>query len=127
MMNYFFSKRKSLVFYFLLAMILLLVGCGSSSDTSTDVVGEEFKFVPEKVTISKGEEVTMTFTNNDQVFHNLIVDNIPTSNGHNQIYLEAEVNEEDSVSFTATEAGTYEMYCDEPGHEQMVGTLVVEE
>ncbi|MCD8510583.1 MAG: cupredoxin domain-containing protein [Bacillus sp. (in: Bacteria)] len=103
---------------FLLGMIFLLVGCGT--DTSIEVEGDEFEFTPSEVTIPAGEEITLTFTNTGREVHNLIVDDL-------DIAVEAEPGERETITFVANEAGTFEMYCDIDGHDEMRGTLIVVE
>ncbi|MBP3950108.1 cupredoxin domain-containing protein [Bacillus suaedae] len=123
-------KTKARVILYVVAAVLLIAGCSSSESSSSgmtvEVEGVDFAFEPSEVTIPQGEEVTLTLTNNGSIFHNLLIDNVETEEGQQDIVLEAEVNEEDSITFTATEAGTYEIYCDEVGHESMTGTLIVE-
>ncbi|WP_227937954.1 cupredoxin domain-containing protein [Alkalihalobacillus deserti] len=118
---------RNLTIYFLVGMVFMIVGCSNEMETSIEVEGRDFEYIPEEITIPKGEEITLTFNNRGNVFHNLIIEPIDISNGENEIRLEANPNQEDSITFIANKAGKYEMFCDEEGHEEMVGTLIVEE
>jgi plastocyanin len=90
------------------------------------VKAKNFEYIPNEISSPEVEEVTLTFSNENEVFHNLIIDTIDISNGQNQIHLEAEAHSNDTITFLANEAGTYEIYCDEEGHEGMIGRLIVE-
>ncbi len=102
------------------------VQLAAGTDTSTtektfDITGGNFYFVPNKITVNKGDKVTFVTTNAGGM-HDLVIDalNVKTA--------VIKTGETATVSFTADKAGTFEYYCDIPGHKAkgMVGTLVVQ-
>ncbi len=118
------------------AVTLPLAACGggdggSSSGgaaapaTSLKVVGTEFAFAPQDVSVPAGQDVTVAFQNDGAVDHEWVVLRKGT-----QIKSEAEFQESmvlsriDSIpagasatgSFTFTEAGRYQIICALPGH-----------
>jgi hypothetical protein len=48
------TKKRSLIFYCLIGIILLVVGCGT--DTSVEVKAKNFEYIPNEISIPKGEE-----------------------------------------------------------------------
>lgn len=85
--------------------------------------GYEFKFEPANIKVKKGDKVKITFKNEGQYGHNLVIQdlNVKTSVIKNE--------ESETIEFKVSEAGTYEIICSLPGHKDrgMVGKLVVEE
>lgn len=93
-----------------------------SADAKEIVVeGSNYKFVPNKITVKKGEKTRIVFKNTDGM-HDFRVDELNISTAV------IRSGEEDFVEFTADKAGQYEFYCSVDGHRQMgmKGTLVVE-
>lgn len=86
-----------------------------------NITGGNFYFVPNKITVNKGDKVTLIMTNAGGK-HNLMLDefNIETSpvSTANTI----------TVTFTTDKIGSFVYYCSVPGHRQkgMWGTLVVQ-
>lgn len=72
--------------------------------------------------VNVGDTVTIRVINGDPVAHDLVVDAFGVSTG--QLVAKDEVG---VVTFTVTEAGTFEYYCSLPGHRDigMVGNIVV--
>lgn len=85
------------------------------------VTGSNFKFVPNTITVKKGEKTRIVFKNSDGM-HNFTVDELGIATKN------ISTGEEDSVEFTADKTGTYEFYCSIGNHRQMgmKGTLIVE-
>lgn len=110
----------------LAALALGLAACGNGDDNggaddgSTTVVGTEFEFSPEDVTIPADTATDITLDNQGQVEHDWTIDEL-------DVHIYAEAGESVTESVTAA-AGTYEVYCAVVGHREagMVGTLVVE-
>jgi Cu+-exporting ATPase len=85
------------------------------------VVATDFRFRPATLTLTSGETVRLTFRNEGQVFHDLVVDGAP------DVHANARPGQAVSITFTAPGPGQYRFECTEPGHAQagMVGTLIV--
>ena|SRR5581483_7347632 len=85
------------------------------------VEGSNFKFVPNTLTVNKGDTVKLTFKNTGGM-HDLVID---------QLNVRTKVigsGQTDTVTFTASQAGTFQYYCSVDGHRAMgmVGTLTVQ-
>ena len=89
--------------------------------TEIVVEGKAFEFTPDTITVKKGEKTRIVFKNTGGM-HDFNVDELGMKTKI------INTGEEDSVEFTATEAGTYEFYCSVANHRQMgmKGTLIVE-
>lgn len=85
------------------------------------VSGQNFSFIPNSITVKKGDKVKITFKNIEG-FHNLAIDefNVVTKTIKN--------GEEESVEFIADKVGSFEYYCSVGTHRAMGmwGTLKVE-
>jgi len=104
----------------------------------------EFTFAPNTVQLMVGRPVQLTITNDGQVDHDiksdmpirdltyLKADNDADEQQENaaQGVFDVDFNKGDTsqVTFVPTKAGTYQFYCDQPGHREagMVGTFVVQ-
>lgn len=86
-----------------------------------NITGGNFYFVPNKITVNKGDQVTFVMVNAGGV-HDLIIDElgIKTPVIH--------TGETASVTFTASRAGSFVYYCDIPGHRTkgMWGNIIVQ-
>jgi len=97
------------------------------ADVTIVMTGENFKFAVDgednpDITVSVGDVVTVEFSS-AQGFHDFVVDELDAAT--------AQVRETDgmtSVTFTATEAGSFEYYCSVGSHREqgMVGNFIVE-
>lgn len=86
------------------------------------VEGSAFKFVPDAITLKKGEKTRIIFKNTGGM-HDFVVDELGVRTKITN------TGEEDSVEFTAEESGIFEFYCSIGNHRElgMRGTLIVEE
>lgn len=100
------------------------ISAGPSKDTTVktfDVNGGNFYFTPNKLTVNKGDKVTIVF-HDDGGMHNFILDefNVKTDTiqGGNTT----------TVTFTADKVGSFQYYCSIGRHKQlgMTGTLIVQ-
>ena len=68
-----------------------------------------------------GEETTLILENHDLYGHSFDSDEL-------NLHAKMDANGSSVITFTATDPGTYEVYCGVPGHREagMVSTLVVE-
>ena len=107
------------------------------------VLASEFAFSPSTIELKAGQQVTVTFVNNGKVDHDMKSD-LPisglkyskadndadeqTENAARNVFdVDFSAGDTSVVTFTPTTAGTYQFFCDEPGHREagMVGTFVV--
>ena len=87
----------------------------------------QLAFTPNKVTTTKGK-VTIDFTNNAPLVHNLVLIDSPTYKPSAKVLGETPQFQGGSKKFTVTlSAGKYYFYCSVVGHRQagMHGTLTV--
>ena len=109
------------------ALTLALSACGGGAQTPaagndlTIKALDTFKFEPASSSANVGETVTVTLDNEGVLEHNFAVTEFNVSLGP------VAGGQTASSSFTPTAAGTYEYFCDVPGHREagMVGTLTV--
>jgi uncharacterized cupredoxin-like copper-binding protein len=108
------------------ALAFGLAACGNgddgvaADDGSMTVVGTEFEFSPEQVSIPADTPTEITLDNQGAVEHDWTIDEL-------DVHVFAEAGESVIETVTAP-AGTYEVYCAVVGHREagMEGTLVVE-
>jgi plastocyanin len=114
-----------------LAMVALLAGCGGSGGGgasqpagSLKVTLTEFKFDPSNITAPHGK-VVFFLVNSGTTQHDMAI----RDSSNNRIAVSELISAGDSTVFTVDNlaAGTYTMFCTQPGHEQsgMKGTLTV--
>ena len=113
-----------------LAAVALLAGCGGGSSSaqpagSTKVSMTEYKFAPGDISVPAGKVVFFLVNDGNGQSHDLV---IRDSTGKTVAKSEL-VSSGDSIVFTVDNiaAGSYTMFCDQPGHESsgMKGTLTV--
>ena len=113
-----------------------------------DMLTEDFRFVPDTITVKVGETIRLKLENHDPVLHDyttdeaefIILEAVGASHGDHDVdaeeqvslqplHIAAEADEHGELVFEATEAGEYEFYCSVPGHREagMVGTVIIEE
>lgn len=93
-----------------------------SSDAREIVVeGSSFKFVPNTITVKKGEKIRILFKNTGG-FHDLVIDELNVKTPR------IKDGEESFVEFTPTQTGSFSYYCSVGTHRAMgmEGTLTVE-
>ena len=87
-----------------------------------DLGGDGYdKFLPETVTVLKGDKVKLILNNTDQMDHGLAID----AYGISKV---VKAGETITIEFVADKAGVFEFYCTfpcGPGHSQMTGQLIV--
>lgn len=90
------------------------------TDKTFNITGGNFYFVPSQITVNKGDKVTLVMTNAGGT-HDLIIDEFGVKTP------QIKTAEAATVTFTADQSGTFEYYCDLPGHREkgMAGTLTV--
>lgn len=101
---------------------------GSEATTTTDakerivVEGSNFKFAPNKITLKKGQPVTIVFKNSGGI-HDFNIDEFDVETKQ----IKGGASEE--VTFTPDKTGAFEFYCSVGNHRAlgMTGTLTVTE
>ena len=86
------------------------------------VTGSNFAFAPSAMTVKKGDNVVITFKNGDG-FHDFVIDEL------NVRTAQIQDGAQETVTFVADKAGTFEYYCSVGQHRAMgmKGTLTVTE
>jgi len=100
------------------------VADGTSTKTTEktfNITAGNFYFVPNKITVNKGDKVTLVVTNAGG-FHDIVIDELSVKSPVIKTANAA------MVTFTASKSGSFVFYCDVPGHRQkgMWGTLMVQ-
>ncbi len=94
-----------------------------STAVSSDIIlsAHAMRFGQKEIRLKVGETVTIVLDNNDHYAHSFDTDDL-------DVHVAMPANRQATATFTATEPGVFEFYCDIPGHTQagMVGTLIVE-
>jgi len=91
----------------------------ASSESSTSIVTQDFKFVPNALTAKAGQAITVTIKNNGQAEHNFSIDSL-------KVDKDIEKGESATVTFTPTQAGGIEFFCKyHKASNGMTGTLTV--
>jgi nitrite reductase (NO-forming) len=101
----------------------LTAGTDTSSKKKTfDIAAGGFYYVPNKITVNKGDTVTFNMKIAGGT-HDLVIDELDVN-----IPVIEEAGGTGSVTFTADKVGSFVYYCSLPGHREkgMWGTLVVE-
>jgi plastocyanin len=90
-------------------------------EKEVEMVGSNYKFVPNEVRVKKGSMVRLNFKN-DSGRHDFVLDEFEVKTD------ELGEGEEQEVEFVADKVGSFEFYCSVGNHRQMgmVGRLVVE-
>ena len=93
-------------------------GVTSAADVGVTVKAVDYAFVPSTVTVKSGDNVTLTFSNEDGgIDHNIEVSKLFTSSECNGPCTF-------TVNFVAPAPGEYQLFC--ITHPDMVGTLKVQ-
>jgi uncharacterized cupredoxin-like copper-binding protein len=110
-----------------LVLMLTAVSCSGggapSGGATINTTMSEMKYDPSTWTVKAGESVTISAKNGGTMVHDWIVRGMET-----QTKTEVQAGQTGSKTFTITTAGTYQVYCSQPGHEAagMKGTLTVQ-
>ena len=106
--------------------LLALAACASPTPAApaplvVTVKAQDLMFDPMSLTAKVGQPITINFQNTGALEHSFVIDALNVKLEHIQPGQTA------SVTFTPKAAGTYEFYCDVPGHRDagMKGTLTV--
>lgn len=135
---------------FTLVLAVVLTGCAGAvpSDASASdvtVKATDFSYSPSSITVAVGQPVTITLENEGAVEHDFVVDKISVKDveasetgpaAHHQmgndaatydLHFYAKAGDSATLQFTASEPGTYKIYCTILGHEAagMIGELIV--
>ena len=103
----------------------LLAACAGSPATSAPLVvnlkAEDIKYDSLAITAKVGQAVTVNLQNAGALEHSLVIDALNVKLEHVQ------AGQTGSITFTPTAAGTFDFYCNVPGHKEagMKGTLTV--
>lgn len=91
----------------------------SEAVTTDEIEIENFVYSPATVTVKKG--TTVTWTNRDDVQHNVVFDD----SGNGTVENGKLIGKDESVSFTFNEVGEFPYHC--APHPQMQATVIVTE
>ncbi len=124
------NVKRALLFVALAAVALLaIVGCSggasgaSGGGSEINVKVSEMQFSPNSFTVTAGQPVKVTVQNTGTVTHDFAVKGMEADTK-----VEVQAGQTGTKTFTAPKAGTYEIYCTQPGHEAsgMKATLTVQ-
>jgi len=93
----------------------------SATQKTFNITAGNFYFVPNKITVNKGDKVTFNVTNAGGV-HDLVIDELGVKTPI------AKTATTETYTFTASKTGSFVYYCSVPGHRKkgMWGTLTVQ-
>jgi len=93
----------------------------TSTKKTFNITAGNFYFVPNKITVNKGDQVTFVMTNAGG-FHDLVIDQLGVKTPV------VKTSEAATATFTASKSGSFVYYCNVSGHKAkgMWGTLVVQ-
>lgn len=97
------------------------------------VVGDDFKFNPNRLSIPQGREVRILFRNQGRLEHDFHIENLearisdknqPGGEEHpadrpGSVHVHAGSGRSATITFLAEERGTFRFICTVPGHEQL--------
>jgi plastocyanin len=121
------SRRLIFLMALVALMTLALAACGGGSSgggnspLNVSMTATEFKYDPNVINASPGQTINLTVKNIGSVQHTWVLD-------QGNIKMTIDPGKSETKTFTApTAPGTYQFYCDEPGHKEagMVGQLIV--
>ncbi len=117
--------RYLLIAGFVVMLAWSMAGCAPEEvvppeEAVVNVTAGEGYFEPDVITVGQGQDVTVVIENVTDIDHTFTIDEL-------DIDVRLEPGAQEEVTFTATEEGTFEFYCDEPGHRDagMYGYLEV--
>jgi uncharacterized cupredoxin-like copper-binding protein len=123
----------------MVAAASLASGC-ASKPAEVDVSAREFSFTPAEVHLQRGKTYALQMHNDGAVLHDWSIDRMPAKNvraetsvthgthSASPLHIAADRGGTSTLTFTPTEAGTYDVTCTEPGHREagMTARVVVE-
>ena len=122
--------RPSRLVFALVALVLLLVPLVSAASRAIDMeVGTRpdgsMYLRPGNVTVTLGDEVTLSIRNVDRIFHDVAL----LDYDGEDVEIEVPAGRTQTYTFTASVAGDYRLICEVSGHKQkgMFGFLHVED
>jgi plastocyanin len=129
-------QRLFFLLIFLFGLMLFAQACGSNS-TTFDVEMNEFKFIPDTLTVPAGAAITLNLNNTGALEHEYVIMVMGSdvtlpfdADDEANIYWEKELPTKESatVQFIApSQPGTYQVVCGTAGHleQGMKATLIV--
>ena len=124
----------------MVALAATASGC-AAPPRSVEVEAREFSYAPAEVRLERGKTYALRLRNEGTLMHDWSIDRMPTrdvrveqSAAHYMhgagpaMHMAAARGATSTLTFTPTEAGTYDVYCAEPGHREagMTARVVVE-
>ncbi len=121
-------SKRSIVLLVVVALVAVFVAaCGGGSTggapgagLNVTVTHTEFKIDPADINATPGQTINVTQVNKGSIQHRWV---LPAAN----IQLTMDPGQTVTKTFTAPAAGTYDLFCDVPGHKEagMMGKLIV--
>jgi len=126
------GRRQLTIVGVMAVLVLLMLGCAPAEvdpppaeEPAQEVnvtLGPGFVFNPDMITVDPGRPVDLVVENLNDIDHTFTIDEL-------DIDLRVAPGQQQEITFTPAETGTFEFYCTEPGHRDqgMVGWLGVGE
>ena len=120
-------RKFSLRISFGLVLVALLAACSGGAAPSSNAAAvnigalDTFKYDPTTITGKVGQPLHVVMANKGVLVHTFVIDALSVKQENIQGGATAD------FTFTPSAAGTFQFYCDTPGHQAagMVGTLTV--
>jgi len=115
------NKLATATFLLVLSITTVLTACSGSQTRTFDLIGQDFRFSPDRLRVNDGDTVRINFSNPDVVPH--LID-LPAFNQHIALAPGGEF----TLEFVVDKTGSFPFVCSVPGHEEagMVGSLIVD-
>ncbi len=121
--------KKFALFAIVAMLSLVLTACGGGGGNTVELEvtmgeGGALAFNPNTLTVNKGDTVKVTLVNADPAQpHSFVINELNAKSG------QVAAGQTKTYTFTASQAGEFQFYCDVPGHKEggMVGTITVNE
>ena len=118
-----FSRARIGAFFTVGALsVLFAVACAGGGAGGSTVRMTEFAYEPAAFTATVGQPLRLNLQNGGSVIHDFHVRGLDVASP------KVQPGQSMSFEFTPSRAGTFEVFCEEPGHEAggMTGTLTVQ-
>jgi len=117
------TRKLVAVAALLTILSLALAACGGGGGgeaTKISLEAQDIKWSSTSISAAQGQPVEVTVANTGALEHNFSVDEFSVNQN-------VAIGATETVSFTPNSSGTFEFYCNTPGHKEagMVGTLTV--